>query len=809
MIRLNLKLKESQPASDIAHSNEVRAGDFLPYLMHYDDHAMLLRDGGLCQILKVGGLPFDTADQVSLQRQKNFLSKLLMTVARSDYGVYLTTLRKRRPAYPAGEFQPGFAAEVNRAWKSRNEGRKQYINELYISIVRFPARKGINGIGEKLKNLSMKRLSHEEAKRELERKREEMAKELDDVVRRFEVSLGRYDVERLGMYQGADGWYSSAAEFLSYLMNWSDSPVRVPRSAIAHYLPRTRPIIGDEALEMRGATRSRVGAIVSIKPEGYPEETDQGQLDHFLGLPCEMIITHSFRFEDQADSTETVGQQQNRLEQSGDKALSQIDELDEAQDDIAARRIAFGWHHMTVCCQADNLRELQHSIEMVENAFLQGGLTSVRESLHLEGAFWAQFPGNFNRAARAKKIHTKNLAGFNSLHNFSVGKRDGNRWGAAITVLPTLSDSPYFFNWHFGRGEAPGHTTISAKTGRGKSGTKNFLVAQSMKARPRVFDFDCDRGSEVFCKAMRGRHSLLKMGTPSGMNPFALPDTTFNRSFLRRLITMMVTTNREVLSTEDERRIQAAVAGNYEHEPHERNLMEIAPYLGTSRHDSMRARLQKWLPGGQYAGLFDNREDRFDLSVDYCCFDMTEIFKDEAALELVLAYLIHRIDLVTDDGRPFIIVCEEGQRWVRSKFMAPILDNWLETVRKRNGMVIFITPDLAQTSGALAKQTVTQIFMGDDKGRREDYIGKFALSEAEFQWVREVDESARQALIKHGAESVIAQFDMSGCDLEKYLPILAGNPERAELLNSLINELGTDDPDTWIPIFLERCARKN
>jgi type IV secretion system protein VirB4 len=242
---------------------------------------------------------------------------------------------------------------------------------------------------------------------------------------------------------------------------------------------------------------------------------------------------------------------------------------------------------------------------------------------------------------------------------------------------------------------------------------------------------------------------------------------------------------------------------------HERNLIEIAPYLGTSRQDSLRARLQKWLPGGQYAGLFDNKEDRFDLTVDYCCFDMTEIFKDEVPLELTLAYLIHRIDLVTNDGRPFIIVCEEGQRWVRSKFMSPILDNWLERVRKLNGMVIFITPDLSQTSGALAKQTVTQIFMGDDKGRREDYIDKFGLSESEFEWVREVDEHARQALIKHGSESVIAQFNLSGGDLEKYLPILAGNPERAELMHQIFAELGTRDPDIWIPVFLERCARKH
>ena len=107
-------------------------------------------------------------------------------------------------------------------------------------------------------------------------------------------------------------------------------------------------------------------------------------------------------------------------------------------------------------------------------------------------------------------------------------------------------------------------------------------------------------------------------------------------------------------------------------------------YFGLAREGSLRSRLGTWLPAGKYAGLFDNEEDRFRLDARFCYFNTTRIMQDEAGLLAVLEYLFHRIDLAMD-GEPFIIVLEEGWKLRRSAYFRARIDDWLMTVRKKNG----------------------------------------------------------------------------------------------------------------------------
>src|SRR5439155_1388667 len=83
-------------------------------------------------------------------------------------------------------------------------------------------------------------------------------------------------------YRKNEDWYSQPLGFLHYLVNWEDADVRLPRMPIRDYLGRNRPIFGNEAMEMRGWTRSQVGALLSAKE--YPDMTDCDMLDRFRSL---------------------------------------------------------------------------------------------------------------------------------------------------------------------------------------------------------------------------------------------------------------------------------------------------------------------------------------------------------------------------------------------------------------------------------------------------------------------------------------------------------------------------------------------
>jgi type IV secretion system protein VirB4 len=409
--------------------------------------------------------------------------------------------------------------------------------------------------------------------------------------------------------------------------------------------------------------------------------------------------------------------------------------------------------------------------------------------------------------ARKRRISTTNLAGFASLHNFSRGRPDGNWWGKAITVLETESKTPYFLNFHSGSGPyPPGHVLVAAPTGRGKSTLLNLLLAQAQRVNPRIFYFDDKNGGEIFARACGAAVTDVALGEPSGFNPLALPDSPVNRAFLSQWLENRLAAGGEPLDADDRQTIQTAIEGIYRHSPSERSLIEIASYFGLGREGSLRSRLAAWLPGGKYAGLFDNDEDRFKLDARFCYFNTTRIIQDEVALLAVLEYVFHRIDLVMD-GEPFIIVLEEGWKLRRSPYFRARIDDWLMTVRKKNGVVIFITPDIGlsydENSDSLVKQPVTFLYFASDRADEHDYRKVFGLSQREFDLLREWEPEERLALIRHGNDSVVVRARLDTPELGRFLPVLSGNEGNVRRMREIMREVNSQDPEVWLPVFME------
>ncbi|MFX6019176.1 VirB4 family type IV secretion/conjugal transfer ATPase, partial [Acinetobacter baumannii] len=63
-----------------------------------------------------------------------------------------------------------------------------------------------------------------------------------------------------------------------------------------------------------------------------------------------------------------------------------------------------------------------------------------------ECAHFAQLPGNWKWRPRVASITTRNFACMSPMHNFDLGKRDGNPWGEAIAILQTPAKQPFYLN---------------------------------------------------------------------------------------------------------------------------------------------------------------------------------------------------------------------------------------------------------------------------------------------------------------------------------------------------------------------------
>jgi type IV secretion system protein VirB4 len=216
------------------------------------------------------------------------------------------------------------------------------------------------------------------------------------------------------------------------------------------------------------------------------------------------------------------------------------------------------------------------------------------------------------------------------------------------------------------------------------------------------------------------------------------------------------------------------------------------------------ARLAPWWGGGERAWLFDNVDDRVDLTERVVGFDMTRILDDPTVRTPAMMYLFHRVEQRLD-GTPAIIVVDEGWKALDDHVFTNHIRDWEKTIRKRNGIVGFATQSAedalsSRIASAIVEQAATQIFMANPKAQPRDYIAGFGLTQHEYELVRSLPDTAHAFLIKHGHESVVARLDLSGD--KDVLTILSGREQTVRMLDEIRADFG-DEPDEWIPRLLD------
>jgi type IV secretion system protein VirB4 len=198
-------------------------------------------------------------------------------------------------------------------------------------------------------------------------------------------------------------------------------------------------------------------------------------------------------------------------------------------------------------------------------------------------------------------------------------------------------------------------------------------------------------------------------------------------------------------------------------------------------------------------------EDVLDFHSDTVFgFEMGDVLANRTTLVPVLSYLFHRIQ-ISLDGTPTIIVLDEAWALVDNRVFASKIKDWLKTLRKLNGMVIFATQSVedavnSSISDTLIQQTATQIFLPNPKATAP-YRQAFMLSEREFNLLKNTDPSTRYFLVKQGKDVVVARIDLSGMD--DIISVLSGRAETVALLDQIRAEYG-NDPEVWLPIFTKR-----
>lgn len=810
-----LSLRTRNQLRDMAYA-QIPASDYIPLGTPVTSTVMKLTGSGdYLAMWRLDGMTFETADHTDILIRKEALHNFLRALGGGAFAVWSHKLRRIVTERLAGISPTPFCQELNARYYQSFEQHRQMATELYLSIIYRPAPSPVFRFFTRM------------GVRTLERRRVQETEHLtivEDAAKQLEASLSRYGPARLGAYTKDDVVYSEMAAMLGYLINgvWEEIPLR--RAPLATYLPTSRLHFSDRTgmAEIWHPTARKFAGFLDMQE--YPAWSEPGMNNGLLYGDEEYIETQSFSMINKREALKALTRQKGHLLASEDAAIREIDQMDQAAEDVQGGLIDLGEYHYTLTLFGPTMNAVAQSMADARAIFQDGpGFKMSPIDVIPECAWWAQVPGNWSLRPREATITSRNFVCLSPFHNFARGKRAGNPWGEALALFKTPSGQPYYFNFHASPDERdsrdekyPGNTFICGTTGVGKTALEISLLSFATKYRGlRCVFFDKDRGAEIAIRAMGGTYHALRRGQPTGFNPFQSEPTEHNLQFCETLLSQLVKHPGDEIP-----RITAKEQHDLSHAVRTvmsnvvtrtvRCLSLVLQNLPATGDNSLKTRLKKWTRGQPLGWVFDNPDDTQDFShATLFGYDYTDFLDDPEVRTPIMAYLLHTTErLIT--GEPFIYFMEEFWKPLQDPMFSEFALNKQKTIRKQSGLGVFVTQspsDVLQhpIGKTMVEQSVTQIFLPNPRADHADYVEGFKVTEAEFRIIKNLGEASRLFLVKQGHSSAIVTFDLSG--MTDILNIISGTTENVALLDTIRAEVG-DDPAVWRPLFHQRIAAR-
>jgi type IV secretion system protein VirB4 len=806
---VNAALRES------ARRRERSAAARIPYAAHVTPEIIRTDAGDYVFASKLAGASFESVDDEVLNNWHERLNVLWRNISSPNVALWVHLIRRRERSLPAEPAEDGFAHRLAAKYRAKLATQTLMVNDLYLSVVYRPiAGAAPNALGKLFRDRrpAPQAISLADARENCEKLSQTLSS-----------SLARYEPEALGVYRLGGRHYSRLLEFFGLLVNAEWQAMPLPRGPLNEALATTRPIVGTETIEYRTPSRTRFGAMLGIKEYATPSVV--GMFNALLSAPFECVLTQSFAFLTKGTSQRLLQRQYHQMVNAGDFAVSQAEELKEALDALTANEFVMGDHHLslqvlspTVESGADPapaLRRLNDDVALARSLFADTGLTTAREDLGLEAAYWAQLPGCFGLRTRKSPISSRNFAAFAGFHNFPSGRAHGNHWGDALALLVTSARSPYYFSLHAsdpkdqdgGSRKDTGHTFICGPTGSGKSVLIVFLLSLLSRQAVTQVVFDKDRGLEILVRALGGTYLPLKSGVPTGFNPLKLPTTAVNVEFLKAWLRSLVGGTGPLTVTE-EADLDHALTGTLALESSARRLSRLIEFTDATRAEGVHARLARWCEStnGPYAWVFDNADDALAEELRGAALfgvDVTEFLDHALTRSPVTLYLFHVVRTLLD-GRPFVCWMDEFWRLLADPAFEAFAKDGPKTWRKLNAVMCVATQSASDVlessiSRTIIEQTPTKILFPNPDADAAEYMEGFGLSECEFKLIKEqLEPGSRMFLVKQGHYSIVCELDLKGFDAE--LKVISGRASSIEELGRIMRESGPD-PARWLPVF--------
>ena len=692
--------------------------DFLPWAALVAPGVVLNKDGSFQRTARFRGPDLDSATPAELVGTTARLNNALRRLG-SGWAIFVEAQRAPANRYPASQFPDPVSALVDSERKAQFEEEGAHFESSYfLTFLYLPPAEDTARAEAWLYEGSDKR-----------------GADPHELLRGFVDRTGRV-LQLIEGFVPETEWLDDA-ETLTYLhstISTRRQRVRVPE--IPMYLDA---ILVDEPLT--GGLEPRLGSahLRILTVMGFPSTTHPGILDELNRLAFPYRWSTRAICLDKTDATrlltkirrqwfskrKSIAAILKEVMTNEASALMDTDAANKAADaDLALQELgadATGEAHVTatVTVWDEDTRIADEKLRLVEKVIQGRDFTCMVERVNALEAWFGSLPGHVYANVRQPPISTLNLAHMIPLSAVWAGPdRDEHLGAPPLLFARTEGSTPFRFSLHVGD---VGHTLVVGPTGAGKSVLLALMALQFRRYdKAQVFAFDFGGSIRAAALAMSGAWQDLGGALSDDaadavtLQPLAQIDDAAERGWAAQWIANILGREKVAVTPEVKELLWSALTSLASAPLGERTLTGLAVLL---QSNTLKQALRPYCVGGPFGRLLDAEAERLGEAAVQA-FETEGLIGTDAA-PAVLAYLFHRIEGRLD-GRPTLLIVDEGWLALDDEDFAGQLREWLKTLRKKNASVVFATQSLSDIDGsaiapAIVESCPTRLFLPNER----------------------------------------------------------------------------------------------
>ena len=395
-------------------------------------------------------------------------------------------------------------------------------------------------------------------------------------------------------------------------------------------------------------------------------------------------------------------------------------DADAALQELGSDAIGQAFVTATVTVWDDDPRVADEKLRLVEKVIQGRDFTCMAESVNAVEAWLGSLPGHVYANVRQPPVSTLNLAHMIPLSAVWAGPARDEHFDAPPLFFAQdrgLDPVPLLASCRRCRPYAGGGSDRRRQVGAaGADGAAVPPLCRMPRSSPSTSAARSAprRSPWVATGTISAARCPTMPAEPVALQPLALIDDAAERAWAAEWIANILARENDRHHAGSEGSSLVGAASLASAPIAERTLTGLSVLL---QSQTLKRALQPYCLGGPYGRLLDAEAERLG-EADVQAFE-TEGLIGTAAAPAVLAYLFHRIEGRLD-GRPTLLIVDEGWLALDDEGFAGQLREWLKTLRKKNASVIFATQSLSDIDGsaiapAIIESCPTRLFLPNER----------------------------------------------------------------------------------------------